>query len=471
MCYNQSDITGKGEWDMAKVKNSYVCSQCGYETAKWNGRCPGCGEWNTLEEVEVTVRAGSKARSVSAVKDVSDNIVNINGIDASYNESRYMTGLSELDRVLGGGLVKGSVVLLGGEPGIGKSTILLQICSFIGREHTILYVSGEESLRQIKLRADRLGVDSGNLYLLAETDCEKICNVIVKQQPEVVIIDSIQTMSMAELNSAQGSVTQVRECTNVFTRTAKSEEIPMFIVGHVNKDGAIAGPKVMEHIVDCVLYFEGQRNLTYRILRAAKNRFGSTNEIGVFEMADKGLLQVENPSMLLLEGRPTDVSGTCVACIVEGTRPLMAEVQALVSKSALSTPRRTATGIDYYRMSIIIAVLEKRLGYFFGGLDVYINIVGGLKLDDTAADLSVAMALYSSLTDKVIDSKTIAFGEIGLGGELRTVTHIPQRIAEAERMGFEKVIVPAHALRSGDTKKLGIKVVGVRSIKEAFKEI
>lgn len=456
---------------MAKVKSSYVCSQCGYETAKWNGRCPGCGEWNTLEEVEVTVRAGSKARSVSAVKDVSDNIVNINGIDASYNESRYMTGLSELDRVLGGGLVKGSVVLLGGEPGIGKSTILLQICSFIGREHTILYVSGEESLRQIKLRADRLGVDSGNLYLLAETDCEKICNVIVKQQPEVVIIDSIQTMSMAELNSAQGSVTQVRECTNVFTRTAKSEEIPMFIVGHVNKDGAIAGPKVMEHIVDCVLYFEGQRNLTYRILRAAKNRFGSTNEIGVFEMADKGLLQVENPSMLLLEGRPTDVSGTCVACIVEGTRPLMAEVQALVSKSALSTPRRTATGIDYYRMSIIIAVLEKRLGYFFGGLDVYINIVGGLKLDDTAADLSVAMALYSSLIDKVIDSKTIAFGEIGLGGELRTVTHIPQRIAEAERMGFEKVIVPAHALKSVDTKKLGIKVVGVRSIKEAFKEI
>ena len=456
---------------MAKVKSSYVCSQCGYETAKWNGRCPGCGEWNTLEEVEVTVRAGSKARSVSAVKDVSDNIVNINGIDASYNESRYMTGLSELDRVLGGGLVKGSVVLLGGEPGIGKSTILLQICSFIGREHTILYVSGEESLRQIKLRADRLGVDSENLYLLAETDCEKICNVIVKQQPEVVIIDSIQTMSMAELNSAQGSVTQVRECTNVFTRTAKSEEIPMFIVGHVNKDGAIAGPKVMEHIVDCVLYFEGQRNLTYRILRAAKNRFGSTNEIGVFKMADKGLLQVENPSMLLLEGRPTDVSGTCVACIMEGTRPLMTEVQALVSKSALSTPRRTATGIDYYRMSIIIAVLEKRLGYFFGGLDVYINIVGGLKLDDTAADLSVAMALYSSLTDKIIDSKTIAFGEIGLGGELRTVTHIPQRIAEAERMGFEKVILPAHSLKGVGTGKFGIKIIGVHSIKEAFKEI
>lgn len=456
---------------MAKVKSSYVCSQCGYETSKWNGKCPNCGEWNTFEEVEVTVRAGSSSRGASAVKDISSSIVNVTAVDASYNEVRYKTGLSELDRVLGGGLVKGSLVLLGGEPGIGKSTLLLQICAFLGKDHTILYVSGEESLRQIKLRADRLGVKSPNLYLLAETDCERICNVIVKQQPEIVIIDSIQTMSMAGISSAQGSVTQVRECTNMFMHTAKSEEIPMFIVGHVNKDGAIAGPKVMEHIVDCVMYFEGQRNLTYRILRAAKNRFGSTNEIGVFEMADKGLLEVENPSMLLLDGRPTDVSGTCVACIIEGTRPIMAEVQALVSKSALSTPRRTATGIDYYRMSIIIAVLEKRLGYFFGGLDVYINIVGGLKLDDTAADLSVAMALYSSLTDKVIDSKTIAFGEIGLGGELRTVTHAAQRIAEAERMGFERVIMPAHALKSVDTKKVGIRIVGVRSIKEAFKEI
>ena len=456
---------------MAKVKSSYVCSQCGYETSKWNGKCPNCGEWNTFEEVEVTVRAGSASRGASAVKDISSSIVNVTAVDASYNEVRYKTGLSELDRVLGGGLVKGSLVLLGGEPGIGKSTLLLQICAFLGKDHTILYVSGEESLRQIKLRADRLGVKRPNLYLLAETDCERICNVIVKQQPEIVIIDSIQTMSMAGISSAQGSVTQVRECTNMFMHTAKSEEIPMFIVGHVNKDGAIAGPKVMEHIVDCVMYFEGQRNLTYRILRAAKNRFGSTNEIGVFEMADKGLLEVENPSMLLLDGRPTDVSGTCVACIIEGTRPIMAEVQALVSKSALSTPRRTATGIDYYRMSIIIAVLEKRLGYFFGGLDVYINIVGGLKLDDTAADLAVAMALYSSLTDKVIDSKTIAFGEIGLGGELRTVTHAAQRIAEAERMGFERVIMPAHALKSVDTKKVGIRIVGVRSIKEAFKEI
>lgn len=455
---------------MAKVKSSYICQNCGYETSKWNGKCPGCGEWNTFEEVEVAVKSSAKTRAGS-IKDVSDSIVNVGSVDASYDEVRYKTGLRELDRVLGGGLVKGSLVLLGGEPGIGKSTMLLQICETMGDDHTILYVSGEESIRQIKLRANRLNVNSENLYLLAENDCEKICAAIVREKPEIVIIDSIQTMSISEISSAQGSITQVRECTNLFMRTAKSEEIPMFIVGHVNKDGAIAGPKVMEHIVDCVLYFEGQRNLSYRILRAVKNRFGSTNEIGVFEMADAGLIEVENPSMMMLEGRPTDVSGTCVACIMEGSRPIMAEVQALVSKSSFTAPRRTATGIDYYRMAIIIAVLEKRLGYFFGGLDVYINIVGGLKLDDTAADLSVALALYSSLTDKVVNDKTIAFGEIGLGGELRTISHAEQRIAEAERMGFEKCIMPAHALKAVDTRKYSMKIVGVRSIKEAFKEI
>ncbi|MDO4943630.1 MAG: DNA repair protein RadA [Ruminococcus sp.] len=455
---------------MAKVKSSYICQNCGYETSKWNGKCPNCGEWNTFEEVEVAVKSSAKAKA-GAIKDISDSIVSVGSVDASYDEVRYGTGLRELDRVLGGGLVKGSLVLLGGEPGIGKSTMLLQICETMGDDHTILYVSGEESIRQIKLRANRLGVNSENLYLLAENECEKICAAIVKEKPEIVIIDSIQTMSISELPSAQGSITQVRECTNLFMRTAKSEEIPMFIVGHVNKDGAIAGPKVMEHIVDCVLYFEGQRNLSYRILRAVKNRFGSTNEIGVFEMADAGLIEVENPSMMMLEGRPTDVSGTCVACIMEGSRPIMAEVQALVSKSSFSAPRRTATGFDYYRMAIIIAVLEKRLGYFFGGLDVYINIVGGLKLDDTAADLSVALALYSSLTDKVVSDKTIAFGEIGLGGELRTVSHAEQRISEAERMGFEKCILPAHALKTVDTGKYSMKIVGVRSIKEAFKEI
>ncbi len=455
---------------MAKVKSVYVCRECGYETSKWNGKCPNCGEWNTFEECQTTTHKTASGSSVS-IRDISDSILNISNVDASFDEIRYSTGLNELDRVLGGGLVKGSLVLLGGEPGIGKSTMLLQICEYMGEDHTILYVSGEESVRQIKLRAQRLGVKNENLYLLAQTDCEVICSVISKEKPEIVIIDSIQTMNISGISSAQGSISQVRECTNMFMRTAKNEEIPMFIVGHVNKDGAIAGPKVMEHIVDCVLYFEGQRNLSYRILRAVKNRFGSTNEIGVFEMANKGLVEVENPSMMLLSGRPTDVSGCCVACIMEGSRPIMAEVQALVSKSGFSAPRRTCTGFDYNRMSIIIAVLEKRLGYFFGGLDVYINIVGGFKLDEPAADLSIALALYSSLTDKVVNDKTIAFGEIGLGGELRNISHTEQRLSEAQRMGFEKCILPAHSLKGVDISKYSMKIVGVRSIKSAFNEI
>lgn len=455
---------------MAKVKSVYICNQCGYETSKWNGKCPNCGEWNTFEECQATVRKASGGRS-NTVRDISDSIVKIGSVDASYNEVRYKTGMKELDRVLGGGLVKGSLVLLGGEPGIGKSTILLQICEHLGEDYTILYVSGEESVRQIKLRAERLGVSSENLYLLAQTDCEEICSVITKEKPEIVIIDSIQTMSISGLSSAQGSITQVRECTNMFMRTAKSEEIPMFIVGHVNKDGAIAGPKVMEHIVDCVLYFEGQRNFSYRILRSVKNRFGSTNEIGVFEMADSGLLEVENPSMMLLSGRPTDVSGCCVACVMEGSRPIMAEVQALVSKSGFSAPRRTCTGFDYNRMSIIIAVLEKRLGFFFGGLDVYINIVGGLKLDEPAADLSIALALYSSLTDKIVSDKTIALGEIGLGGELRNISHVEQRLSEAQRMGFEKCILPAQSLKGIDGSKYSMEIIGVRSIRDAFKQV
>lgn len=455
---------------MAKVKSVYVCNQCGYETSKWNGKCPSCGEWNTFEECQTTTHKAASGSSVS-IRDISDSILNISAVDASFDEVRYSTGLNELDRVLGGGLVKGSLVLLGGEPGIGKSTLLLQICEHMGEDHTILYVSGEESVRQIKLRAQRLGVKNENLYLLAQTECEAICSVIAKEKPEIVIIDSIQTMNISGISSAQGSISQVRECTNMFMRTAKNEEIPMFIVGHVNKDGAIAGPKVMEHIVDCVLYFEGQRNLSYRILRAVKNRFGSTNEIGVFEMANKGLVEVENPSMMLLSGRPTDVSGCCVACIMEGSRPIMAEVQALVSKSGFSAPRRTCTGFDYNRMAIIIAVLEKRLGFFFGGLDVYINIVGGFKLDEPAADLSIAMALYSSLTDKVVSDKTIAFGEIGLGGELRNISHAEQRLSEAQRMGFEKCILPAQSLKGIDISKYSMKIVGVRSINTAFNEI
>lgn len=454
---------------MAKVKSVFVCNQCGYETSKWNGKCPGCGEWNSFEECQTTSHKTSSGST--AIRDVSDAILNISDVDASFDEVRYSTGLNELDRVLGGGLVKGSLVLLGGEPGIGKSTLLLQICEFMGEDHTILYVSGEESVRQIKLRAERLGVKNENLYLLAQTDCEAICSVITREKPEIVIIDSIQTMSISGISSAQGSLSQVRECTNMFMRTAKTEEVPIFIVGHVNKDGAIAGPKVMEHIVDCVLYFEGQRDLSYRILRAVKNRFGSTNEIGVFEMVNKGLVQVENPSMMLLSGRPTDVSGCCVACVMEGSRPIMAEVQALVSKSGFTAPRRTCTGFDYNRMAIIIAVLEKRLGFYFGGLDVYINIVGGFKLDEPAADLSIALALYSSLTDKLVSDKTIAFGEIGLGGELRNISHVEQRLSEAERMGFEKCILPAQSLKGIDISRYSMKIVGVRTIKQAFNEV
>lgn len=455
---------------MAKTRSVFVCSNCGFESSKWNGRCQACGEWNTFEEVETVVSKGAGRSAVKAA-DLSDKIIGLTSVDARYDEIRYKTGLNELDRVLGGGLVKGSLVLLGGEPGIGKSTMLLQICQFLGEDHTILYVSGEESARQIKLRADRLGVDTENLYLLAETDVVSICETIVKEKPEIVIIDSIQTMGVRDIASAQGSVTQVRESTNLFMRTAKSEEIPMLIVGHVNKDGAIAGPKVMEHIVDAVLYFEGQRNLSYRILRAVKNRFGSTNEIGVFEMADKGLIEVENPSVMLLSGRPTDVSGCCVACVMEGLRPIMAEVQALVSKSGFSSPRRMSSGFDYSRLSVIIAVLEKRLGFFFGTLDVYVNVVGGMKLDEPAADLSIAMALYSSVTDKVVSDKLIAFGEIGLGGELRGVSYVTQRIAEAQRLGFEKCIVPKQSLKGVDTSRYDIKIVGVTSIRKAFDEI
>lgn len=454
---------------MAKLKQVYVCSNCGYESSKWNGKCPSCGEWNTFEETAAAVvSAGSKTSSRSA--DLTGHIRAINEIDGSYDEVRYSTGLAELDRVLGGGLVKGSLVLLGGEPGIGKSTILLQICRTLCLSKSVLYVSGEESMRQIKMRAERLGVSSDNLYLLAHTDAEAVCEAVKKEKPDIVIIDSIQTMNISAISSSQGSITQVRECTNLFMRTAKSEEIPFFIVGHVNKDGAIAGPKVMEHIVDAVLYFEGQRNMSYRILRAVKNRYGSTNEIGVFEMSDKGLLEVENPSMMLLAGRPVDVSGCCVACVMEGSRPIMAEVQALVAKSGFAAPRRTSTGFDYNRMAIIIAVLEKRLGFYFGNLDVFMNIVGGLRLDEPAADLSIALALYSSLTDKVIPDKVIAMGEIGLGGELRSISHITQRLSEIERLGFEKCIVPRSSIKGIDISKYSMKVIGAYSIKGAFKE-
>lgn len=452
---------------MPKSKSVFVCRSCGFESAKWNGRCPNCGEWNTFEEVEALPKSSASRVPSRRI----EKIVSLKDVDTSSDgEVRYLTGMNELDRVLGGGLVKGSLVLIGGEPGIGKSTLLLQICEYLGKEHSILYVSGEESARQISLRAKRLGVGGEGLYILAESDAQAVADSVSAQKPDIVIIDSIQTMSIGEINSAPGSITQVRECTNLFMRLAKSEEIPFFIVGHVNKDGAIAGPKVMEHIVDAVLYFEGDRNLSYRILRAAKNRFGSTNEIGVFEMQDDGLEQVENPSQMLLSGRPTGVSGCCVVCTMEGSRPILAEVQALVSKSGASAPRRVASGFDYNRIYMLLAVLEKRLGFYYGALDVYVNIIGGLKIQEPAADLPVAMALYSSLTDKPVGDDVIAFGELGLGGEIRSVSHIEQRVAEAQRLGFKKCIVPRQALKSLK-KYSGIEVVGVGTLRQAFEAI
>lgn len=454
---------------MPKTKEVYVCTNCGYETAKWNGKCPSCNEWNTFElQVQVQAAPAKSLKAASSAVPAAAPL-RISEIDTE-SEVRYHTGLEEFDRVLGGGLVKGSINLLSGDPGIGKSTLLLQICEFLGQEHSILYVSGEESVRQLKLRAQRLGVDSENLYIISQNDVDTIIQTILVQKPDIVIIDSIQTMNLAQVNSSAGSITQVRECTSALMRTAKSEEVPMFLVGHVNKDGAIAGPKVLEHIVDAVLYFEGDRNFSYRILRAVKNRYGSTNEIGVFEMLDTGLSEVENPSMMLLSGRPTGVSGTCVACVMEGSRPIMAEVQALVTKTGFGTPRRMATGFDYNRMSLLIAVLEKRAGYFFGALDTYINIVGGLRLDEPAADLSIALALISSLRDKPIDDGLLAFGELGLAGEIRSVSSITQRVKEAKRLGFSRCLVPRQALKAlGAVQNLdGLDIVGVSSLKQAI---
>lgn len=451
---------------MAKVKSVYICSECGYESPKWYGKCPSCGEWNTMnEEIKEPVKqSASVARAASYAPPVSIREI------STTDEIRYKTGSSELDRVMGGGIVKGSLILLGGDPGIGKSTILLQICEHLGRELSILYVSGEESKRQLKLRADRLGVDSDNLYILTQTDVELICETIRRDKPDIVMIDSIQTMSLTELNSSPGSVTQVRECTNYLMRTAKSLDIPMIVVGHVNKEGSIAGPKVLEHIVDAVLHFEGDKQMSYRILRAVKNRYGSTNEIGVFEMTDKGLNEVDNPSLMLISGRPKNVSGTCIACAMEGTRPILAEIQALATATGFGNPRRMSTGFDYNRMNLIIAVLEKRAGYYFSNTDAYINVIGGLRLDETAVDLAVAMALVSSLKDVPISDDAIAFGEIGLAGEIRSVNHAQQRVNEAVRLGFKRIIVPAHNAKdiviSSDAQ-----VIPVKNVRQAFEAI
>ncbi|HIU31106.1 MAG TPA: DNA repair protein RadA [Candidatus Caccousia avistercoris] len=448
----------------AKIKNVFICSECGFESAKWLGKCPGCGQWNTMQE-EVRDSGPAKTASAAAARPLL-HPVPIREIDTS-DEIRYHTGLSELDRVLGGGIVKGSLILVSGEPGIGKSTILLQICQYLGQTLRILYVSGEESSRQIKLRASRLGVDSENLYILTETDVQAVVEQMRQNKPDLVMVDSIQTMNFTDLSSSPGSVTQVRECTNAIMRAAKMLEIPAIVVGHVNKDGAIAGPKVLEHIVDAVLYFEGDRQMSYRILRAVKNRYGSTNEIGVFDMGDKGLRQVENPSMAMLEGRPTNVSGTCVTCVIEGSRPILAEIQGLASATGFGNPRRMSTGFDYNRMSLLLAVLEKRAGYYFSNLDAYLNVVGGLRLDEPAVDLAVAMALVSSLKDTPIRDDAIVFGEIGLAGELRSVTHAEARIAEAARLGFRRCVLPFHCLRQ-IAEKPEIELCGVKNVREAF---
>lgn len=447
----------------SKIKTVYICSECGYESPKWNGRCPSCGEFNTMNE-ETALPESRKKTPVAA----SVNAQKISEISAE-DEIRFKTGMEELDRVLGGGIVDGSLILLSGDPGIGKSTILLQICEFISKKLSILYVSGEESARQIKLRANRLGVKTENLLIMCNTDTERIAEYIVQNKPGLVIIDSIQTMEISELNSSPGSVTQVRESTNIFMRTAKEFGIPTIIVGHVNKDGNIAGPKVLEHIVDCVLYFEGERHLSYRILRAVKNRYGSTNEIGVFEMMDSGLREVPNPSLMLISGKPKDTAGTCIACVMEGTRPILAEVQGLVSNTNYGNGRRMVNGFDYNRLAMIIAVLEKRSGYFFANCDTYVNVVGGLKLDEPATDLSVAMALVSSLKDTPIREDTLAVGEIGLGGELRSISYCEQRIKEAERLGFKRIIIPKHNFKTmSDNFRGDIEIIGARNINEAF---
>ena len=447
-----------------RSKTVFVCSECGYETPKWAGKCPGCGEWNTMvEDVRLPQKSAVSAAPRPAHTFSATPLSQINAAD----EHRFVTGISELDRVLGGGIVKGSVILLSGDPGIGKSTILLQVCNALQRDIKILYVSGEESAIQIKLRAKRIGVEGDSVSIMTETDVQTVCEYINSARPDLVMIDSIQTMQHPDISSSPGSIVQVRESANLLLRTGKSLDIPIFIVGHVNKGGDIAGPKVMEHIVDTVLYFEGERNQSYRILRAIKNRFGSTNEIGVFEMTEMGLAEVENPSAMMLSGRMSDVSGGCITCIIEGTRPILAEVQGLVAATGFGNARRTAAGFDYNRLNLLLAVLEKRLGLMFSNLDTYINIVGGIRLDEPAADLAVAMALVSGLRDIPIDENTVTFGEIGLSGELRSVPRAQARVNEAARMGFTRCILPSACLKQINSAPEGIKLLGVKRLSDA----
>lgn len=452
---------------MAKGKNVtvYFCQSCGYESSKWMGQCPGCKEWNTFVEETVEKKTAGKLKSVAGGnQDLKP--YKLSEIDMQEKE-RMKTRFPELDRVLGGGIVPGSMILVGGDPGIGKSTLLLQVCRNLADTMSVLYVSGEESLQQIKMRAERIGTFFDNLQLLCETNLERIRQVIERQKPGVVIIDSIQTMYNEEVDSAPGSVSQVRESTGRLMQIAKGMGVTVFIVGHVTKEGVVAGPRVLEHMVDTVLYFEGDRHAAYRILRGVKNRFGSTNEIGVFEMCEEGLREVENPSEFMLNGKPEGASGSVVACSMEGTRPVLLEVQALVCRSSFGIPRRTAAGTDLNRVNLLMAVLEKRAGLSLSNCDAYVNIAGGIRMSEPAIDLGIVMALASSYRDRPIDEKTICFGEVGLSGEVRAVNMAGQRVAEARKLGFTSCILPKVCV-PGLTDTKGIKIIGVENIQEAI---
>ena len=449
---------------MAKTKTVFYCTSCGNETPKWQGRCAACGAWNTIEEHIEKPTPIAKGRSAGV--GMSRKAQRLHEVDTD-TEIRFFTGMGELDRVLGGGAVAGSLVLVGGAPGIGKSTLLLQICKSLCEGRNVLYVSGEESERQLKLRAVRLGVTPENLLILSETRLSDILEAVEENKPDILIVDSIQTLYNEENESSPGSVSQVKDCTMSLMHLSKTQGVTVFVVGHINKDGNIAGPKVLEHMVDCVLYFEGDPNTSYRLLRAAKNRFGSTNEIGVFEMMDSGLKEVPNPSQMLLEGRPEGASGTCVACVMEGTRPVLAEVQALVSKTSFNVPRRTADGFDFNRAALLLAVAEKRAGMKLSLFDAYINVIGGLRLDEPGADLPVVLAVASSYRDAVIADDLVAIGEVGLTGEIRSVSHLNQRLQEVARLGFKKCIIPKGGAEKPEIPA-GLTVYRVRNIREAI---
>ncbi|MBL0107809.1 MAG: DNA repair protein RadA [Ignavibacteria bacterium] len=453
---------------MSKVKTKYVCQNCGYSTLRWSGKCPDCDTWSSL--VEEIVSNDKKRSSGSGSLKVNEGSYKLISEISSVNESRTQTHISELDRVLGGGIVGGSVILIGGDPGIGKSTLMLQLAEQI-KDKKILYVSGEESASQIKLRADRLNYHLGNFYILSETNMEIIEAVIEKESPDIVVVDSIQTVYRPEIESAPGTVSQLRESSALLMHIAKKNNVAVFIVGHITKDGMIAGPKVLEHMVDVVLQFEGERTHSYRILRGIKNRFGSTNEIGIFEMTDMGLKEVLNPSEVFLSQRNYGASGCVISASIEGTRPILIEVQALVTSSNFGIPQRTSMGFDYKKLSIIIAVIEKKLGVVLSKSDIFINIAGGIKIDEPAIDLAVAMSIYSSFRDIPVDSETVVLGEIGLSGEIRTISYIDRRITEAAKLGFKRIIIPKGNMKNLNTKKYKAEVTGVEKIREAIEKL